>query len=570
MNVEILIIVLLVLIIVGYFFTYIMKTRHYRAIDELDQKKRELTQRSLNEQFQRGDQLTLSGQSEEEFKKLLQKWNEVETRQFPSIENYLFEAEKSADLLRFSKAKDAEEKAGNTLSSITENIDKIRKDLERLFQHEAENQKRVENTQKRYQNLRKKLLTQSFSFGPALEELENRLSEMEGQFTTFSEKTTVGDHVEAKEVLEQLEKEINSMENQLEMIPEELEVLDTVFPEEIEDLKNGYEELRSRDIKFPDDTILTDIHSLEEQILISKQLIGELALEEAEDKIEKIDESIEALYNKMETEIQAKQAVRKDATDIRRGFHYLLEQNRRLRIETDRISQSYVLDVEEAEAGERLQDELETNQKQFAQLQEEIANDPMVFSDVQRQFQETFDELERINEEQESINEELLGLRAKELQIKQHVDEMENRMRTLKRQVEMHHLPGLPEQYLDLFFYVTDRIEELTNELGRIRMDMKKAQELEQLCEEEVQKIEKQTGQLLTDVQLTELVMQYISRYRSEHPSIEEAVLESRKLFGEEYDYHTALETLVAELEKAEPGAYEKIKTRYFEKQETT
>jgi len=185
MGVEGIIVIILVLFIIGYVAAYIMKTRHYRVIDDMEEKKKELGQRSLNEQFQQGDRLTLSGKSEEEFKKLLHRWNRVETQEMPSIENHLFEAEKSVDLLRFSKAKKAEETAHETISSVTGNIDQIQKELEQLLLRPMENQTLAEQTQQRYQQLRKRLLTQSFTFGPALEELENRLSEMEEQLSVF-------------------------------------------------------------------------------------------------------------------------------------------------------------------------------------------------------------------------------------------------------------------------------------------------------------------------------------------------------------------------------------------------
>lgn len=563
MGVEGIIVIILVLFIIGYVAAYIMKTRHYRVIDAMEEKKKELGQRSLNEQFQQGDRLTLSGKSEEEFKKLLHRWNRVETQEMPSIENHLFEAEKSVDLLRFSKAKKAEETAHETISSVTGNIEQIQKELEQLLRRPMENQTLAEQTQQRYQQLRKRLLTQSFTFGPALEELENRLSEMEEQSSVFSAYTSEGDHMAGRQVLDQLDKDIEKMEHQLDVIPEELEVLDKVFPEDLKELRKGYEMLRKQDMKFPDDTILEDIQQLEEQLTVSKQLIGRLALEEAASNNDAIDDRIGDLYEKMEKEVQAKETVRKEAMNLRKAFHYLAERNRRLRIETDRIGQNYVLSEELASAGERSKEKLEKNQQEFELIQENLSDFPMIFSEVQQRLEDIFEQLEQINDDQEQTYEDLQHLRQEEQEIKQHVDEMELRMRAVKRKIEMHHLPGLPEQYLDLFFYVTDRIEELAIELSQLQMDIQKARELERLCEEEVQKIEAETDQLIDTVRLTELTMPYINRHRSESENVEEAIQQSRYYFREEFDYDAALNVLVQELERIEPGAFEEIKANY-------
>lgn len=562
---EVFIVILLVLILAAGLFSYIMKKRHYRVIDQLDQQKKEVSKISLANHFKKGNQLKLSGKTENHYNQLVGKWSEVEAKKLPSVENQLFEAERAVDLLRFKKAKQAEEKAESLLTSTRTEIEQIKKNVEKILRNETENQRYVEEIQEQYKVLRKKLLTQSFTFGPALEELENRLSEVERKFTVFSSITSEGDHIEAQKVLDQIKVEIQEMNDYLSVIPEQLEMLEAVFPPEIEELKSGYHELRKEGFLFPDDTILEDTQDVEEKIDQAKELIGSLQLKEADLKIDEIDKNLDKLYQKMEVEIEAKQTVRKDAVNLRRAFHYLLEQNRRLRIETDRIKQSYLLDEKTIQAGPDYKIEIEEIRKQFEQVQEKITDQTVVFSAIKENLREIFEELNRIHDEQEMLLESVLQLRPEELRIKKHVDEMENALRELKREVEMQHLPGLQDEYLEIFYYVSDRLEELARELGQIRMDMTKAQELETICEEEVQKLTLQTQQMIHDARMTELTMQYISRYRAQHLPVEEAMEKSITLFRQEFAYDESLAVLRKALEKIEPGAYEKIHQRAIE-----
>lgn len=46
---------------------------------------------------------------------------------------------------------------------------------------------------------------------------------------------------------------------------------------------------------------------------------------------------------------------------------------------------------------------------------------------------------------------QLTDLRKEETEVKEKIDDFEFNMRGIKRYIEKQHLPGLPEEYLDLF-----------------------------------------------------------------------------------------------------------------------
>lgn len=170
-----------------------------------------------------------------------------------------------------------------------------------------------------------------------------------------------------------------------------------------------------------------------------------------------------------------------------------------------------------------------------------------------------------IEEEQEKLITQLADLRKEETEVKEKIDDFEFNMRGIKRYIEKQHLPGLPEEYLDLFFVTTERIEKLAKELNKLKIDMTEIKKMCELCEDDVELLIDKTEEIVDSALLTEYMMQYANRYRNEHPEIGEAILESNDLFNKEFQYKEALEVVSTALEVVEPGAFKKVENQYYE-----
>lgn len=144
------------------------------------------------------------------------------------------------------------------------------------------------------------------------------------------------------------------------------------------------------------------------------------------------------------------------------------------------------------------------------------------------------------------------------------VDQYDFRLRNIKRHVEKQRLPGLPADYLEFFFVATDRIEELSKALNRIRINMEEIKKLSDLCNEDLELLDKKTNDLVNSAALTEQMMQYANRYRHTHEAIRVAMENSLELFSKEYRYQDALDEIGTALERVEPGAFRRIEDFYF------
>ena len=129
-------------------------------------------------------------------------------------------------------------------------------------------------------------------------------------------------------------------------------------------------------------------------------------------------------------------------------------------------------------------------------------------------------------------------------------------------------MPGLPGDYLEFFFLVTDRVEDLGKSLNRIRINIEEVNKLVAICEDELKMLDTRTKELVDAAALTEQLMQYANRYRHSNPEIKAAIQHGLVLFNDEYRHQDALDTIATSLERVEPGAFERLEKFYFKHQD--
>ena len=566
MKLETVLIVIVVLAIIAYVTSYIMKKKHYQTINKLEQQKFELMDTPIADIIHNVKTLSLTGQTKKSFEQWKERWKQIEMTAFPDIENLLFDAEQATDRLQLIKASKAETKAGELIKSTNEKTKEIQLALNELLKSEEKNNQAIKKVQEMYQGIRKKLLTQSFSFGLALDKLEKQLTFLELSFADFSELTSSGDHIEAEEVLGKVSQETKELNDAVTIIPSLVKEISHEFPAQIQELKEGYHELKDvQKFIFLEDTMTTDIAEVEKDIKQVEKLLEQCEIEEVQKLDVVIQEKINHLYDIMEAEINAKQLVAKEQPVLAEFIAFVNKRNKQLLIEIDRVSQSYKLEDTVFEQIKEIQEQIDESQQNFETFTNGMEKNQAVYTVVAESFAEDGEKLTRIEEKQEALITQLADLRKEETEVKEKIDDFEFNMRGIKRYIEKQHLPGLPEEYLDLFFVTTERIEKLAKELNKLKIDMTEIKKMCDMCEDDVELLIDKTEEIVDSALLTEYMMQYANRYRNDHPEIGEVILESNTLFNKEFQYKESLEVISTALEIVEPGSFKKVESQYYE-----
>ena len=273
---------------------------------------------------------------------------------------------------------------------------------------------------------------------------------------------------------------------------------------------------------------------------------------------------IDDLYVVLEKEFEAKKYVLTNRKTIGEYITHAARNNHQLMVELDHTSQSYALNNNELGRARGFQTEIEELERRNRNMEPQIDKHELAFSEVQVFYKDAFKVLDDIETKQVEIDDDLHDLRKGEKEASEKIEKYEFRLRNLKRYVEQQRLPGLPGDYLEFFFVATDRVEELSKSLNKIRINMQDINKLVSLCDEDMELLDQKTYDLVDAAALTEQMMQYANRYRHTHPEIKSAIENSLELFNREYRYQDALDEIGTALERVEPGAFKRIEDFYF------
>ena len=562
------VIAIIVAAAIVYFVGYFVRKKTLARLDELEQRKEQLFDLPVIEEVDEVKKMHLVGQSQNTFREWNQKWTDLSTTAFADLESQILEVESLNETFRFMKAKQAVEEAEVALLNMEEDVAEIRNGLKELRESEERNSLQVQNALDKYQELKKRMREESDTFGPAYSELQKQLKSIEIEFTQFVTLNTSGDPVEAREVLQTAENHTYTLEDVMNRLPVLYEDLNKTFPDQLKEIEEGYQKLIDDHFVFPENNFLAEVSRVRERIENSMRDLAKTEVNLVEPANSDTANDIDALYSIMEREIEAKKYVLKNREVIADYVAFATKNNRQLLIEIDHTAQSYTLNHNELGRVRGFQTEVDELVRRNTDMMEKMDGHKIPYSEVQEFYKYAYKILDDIQNQQVEIDEELRELRRGEKVAQEKVENFEFQLRNLKRFVEKQRLPGLPNDYLEFFFMVTDHVEGLNRALNKIRINMEDINRYVDTCRDDLDKLDKETHDLVDAAALTEQMMQYANRYRHSRPDIKASIDRSLDLFTNTYQYQEALDEIGTALERVEPGAFARIENFYFNHRE--
>lgn len=548
----ILVLVIVIIAAVLYLIGYFMRKKNQEQLDELEVRKEALFDLPVFEEIDDIKKMHLVGQSQNSFREWNQRWVELSTRSFAELESQIYEVENQNEIFRFMKAKKAVVEANETMTEMEAEVEVIRNGLKELRESEERNSLEVQKALDVYEELSKSLKDDKASFGPAYSEIQKQLRNVEIEFTQFVTLNTSGDPIEAREVLEDAERHTYELKDLMKRIPPMYEELNETFPDQLKEIEEGYNQLLADDYVFPEQNFAEEIQHAKKRVENSMADLEKTEIAAVEVANRDTATAIDALYEVMEREIEAKKYVVTNQKIIDDYISHSLKNNRQLMIELDHVSQSYTLNNNELGRSRGFQTEIEEIIRRQKDLEPRMKEHTVPYSEIQAFYKECYKILDDIENQQLEIDASLKELRKGEKVAQEKVDEYEFRLRSIKRYVEKQRLPGLSADYLEFFYVATDRIEDLSRALNKMRINMDEINRLCDLCEDDLELLDKKTKDLVNAAALTEQMMQYANRYRHTHENIRAALDKSMYLFSTEFRYQDALDEIGTALEAVE------------------
>lgn len=562
----------IIIIVVGIVIALLMiqlliKNRLYKEIDQLQVWKEEIKNKPVADELKRVKDLNLTGQTEELFEKWRNEWDETVSNIIPQAEKELQNAESGTAQFSFRKARFSIQQAGTTLAEAEKSIEDILAELQELMESFEKNSTEIEQLRNTYRELKKNVLAYRHTFTLAEQKLEELLDEEQKKFQLFDEATDKGNYLEARDIVKNLEQGISYLQELLKQIPILQTECQTNMPTQLEDLLQGYEQMKKQGYVLNHLEIPKEVRELRTQLQHCLDDIKHVKIEDAKQHIELIKSKMDTLYDQLENEVTAKYYVEKDIDSMNEELHKIREQSFKTKEETQFVKQSYQLSDEDVEVQKYVEKQVNILTKRFDTLQLKIADEDVAFSVIREQLESIRRQMDELQELHSQYKDMMQTLRKEEFEARESLQRMRKMIMETKRVIQKSNLPGLPEETLESLKSAQQAVQQVYEELEQKPLNMGTVNRILGDAETLVTNMYEYTNEMIEQANLVERLIQYGNRYRSQHNDIASGLYSAEKLFRE-YKYKASLEMAASVLEKVEPGVVQRIEEFTKEEQQ--
>lgn len=508
--------------------------------------------------------MSLTGKTLDQVNQLDADYQDLTDNRLPRLTSQLENAYNEAKQYRLLQSATNKKKADASLRLAEQVAKQLTDNVAQLQKIDAQHKEAVKSLQRRYQSLRKTLLSKNFLYGDSVDELEKRLASLEDNNDQFSTLTSQGDHDKAAKVMSQLQADTDQLSELIEQIPPLYQDLKEEFPAQIAELKAGQASLIKDGYQFEDTDMAAEIEALNADVKAGHTALGTLALSDAITLNKQLNSKIDHLYDVMEKEMAAKLKVDANLDVLAKFISHAKNQNSMLRKELERLSQNYTLDHDEQETAREFDEQLKTIEKEYQEDVNAIHEHEAVFTLVLARQEQQQKDLEQIESQQQEINDAVAGLAQEEKQALKTLQQFDFEMHAIHRQVANLNLPGLTKDYTDYFQVVGDEVNKLSHDINQPQINMEDITKQLLMIQSDLETLKERTTDLMDSSQLAEQLIQYANRYRMTHDDVATASDEAQRIFDTEFNYAKSLETIATVLDRVEPGSYKRLEDNYY------
>ncbi|KGL38608.1 septation ring formation regulator EzrA [Listeria newyorkensis] len=552
-----------VIVAVVFAVGYIMKKKHYQRINALEEQKIELMERPVIDELTKVKKLRLTGQTEDLFESWRDSWDDIATKLFPNLEEYILGAEQHTDRYQFRQATQMENQVEQVIHEIDTQMKQILRGLKELIASEERNAQDIRMAKDKFTTLRREVLSNGYKLGDALHSVEGELDTIAENLNRFDMLTDQGDYLEAREVVLNVQHDLEKLGVKLEKIPVLLRESDVVLPDEMGKLQAGYDEMAQQGYFLEQLQLAAELDRMSNRVTDLKDKIVAGELEAVESGVAELHTEINLFYDTLEHEVEARHFVKENRIVVEAKLEKQLDVSDALAEQIKEVKQTYHVTEEDLASYLKIASQLELQKEQLATVTERLSEVKIAYSAAEDALKEIDAVVSTISLEQDAFAEELRSLRKDELEAREDADRMRRAILNLNRRLDRERLPGKPEDYLALCEHMEASISKLEQKLEEKPLNMKSVNHEWQVAQEDLEHLTEKADEMIENAHLVEHVIQYANRYRLQTPDLAIALRQAEDHFYDDYQYKKALELAVTALEKVEPSAFKKIEKAY-------
>lgn len=546
-------------ILITLIFTKRKQTKKYKnVINELDVEKNKLIGVSILSEFSKVKELVKT----DNLKHKLDDWDNIfkniKDSEVPKLNDLILETEFLVDKKEYKQAIKKIAYIEMQIMELRKKSEKLVEEIKLITTSEERNRSLITKLKINYREIESKFSRTKKDYGEIAEFIEKEFKNIEKEFQDFEDAMDVNDYVLVEKIVNSLEEKINNMKVIIEEVPSIVLTATVLLPNRIEEMTTIY--FRMLRDGYPLDYLNVEYNFKEIKEKISKIIeeLKKLNIGESKIELRTMLEYFDTLYNDFDKEKECKDIFKEDTKTLKNKLDKIKKIVKDIYLQIDDIKSTYDLTDEAINKFSILNKNLEQISEDYKALISHGNGHTFAYSKLVDELNGLNIKLSRLQDDLDYQLRSITSMKDDETRAKEQLDSIKKLLKQSKNKLNEYKIPVIPSSYFIELKEAQDAIREVMKELDKKPIVIKILNIRVDTARDLVFKIYNKTNDMVKSVKMSEKIIIYGNRYRSEYPLINEALDKATSLFYKG-QYKLSFELAAEAILKIDSDAIEKL-----------
>ena len=548
-----------ILIMMTMFFVKRKQTTKYKnVINELDVEKNKLIGVSVLSEFSKVKELVKT----DNLKTKLEDWDNIfktiKENEVPKLNDLISETEFLVDKKDYKQAIKKIAHIEMEIMELKKKSENLVEEIKLITTSEERNRSIITKLKINYREIESKFQRTKKDYGEIAEFIEKAFEKMDKEFQDFEDAMDINDYVLVEKIVSALEDEINNMKIFIEEVPSIVLTATVLLPNRIEEMTTIY--FRMLRDGYPLDYLNVEYNIKEIKTKINKIIENLKKLNISESKIElrTMLEYFDTLYNDFDKEKECKDIFKENTKVLKNKLEKINKIVKDIYLQIDDIKSTYDLTDESINKFSVLNKSLEQINEDYKSLVSHGNGHTFAYSKLVDELEGLNIKLSRLQDDLDYQLRSITSMKDDETRAKEQLETIKNLLKQSKNKLKEYKIPIIPSSYFIELKEAQDAIREVMKELDKKPIVIKILNIRVDTARDLVFKIYNKTNDMVKSVMLSEKLIIYGNRYRSDYVSVNESLEKATSLFNKG-QYKLAYEIAFDAISKVDDDITEKL-----------
>ncbi|QDW98571.1 septation ring formation regulator EzrA [Staphylococcus agnetis] len=562
------ILAIIIIILVGISILFMMRSNKRTMIQTAEDRKVKLNDLTYDESLHKLERLNMTGQTKAEYDALNDSWKSSLNDYLMPVDEKIHEAEVNLDKFKFSQAETDIKDAHEMMDAYESKHLELTEKADKVLQIHNESSQLYDQTKEEHRKLKREVLANRHQYGEAAAPLEKEIEQVEPELALYEELREDGNYRQAHQHIKNLNEDLTYLNEDMKEIPELIREAQKELPGQFQDLKYGVRDLKVEGYDLDHVKVDSQLQSLKTELSFVEPMISRLELDEANKKLEDINAQLDEMYDLIEHEVKAKNAVEESKERITDDLFHAKDMNYTLQTEIEYGRENYYINESDIQSVRQFENEIQNLISVYDEILMEMAKSSVRYSEVQDNLKYIEDHVDVINEKQQKLQNHLVSLREDEAEAEEHILRVQSKKEEIYRRLLASNLTSVPERFIILKNEIDYEVREVNERFSERPINVQHLKDKVNKVVLQMNKFEDEANDVLINAVYAEKLIQYGNRYRKDYHDLDKSLNEAERLFKNNR-YKRSSEISAQALERVEPGISDTIEQEIM-KQQTT